>query len=203
MNRRQVLALAALPAVSVVAASCAKPGRTTVPTNGEPWSGWRFVEIVKDGKTGEATLEGRWRRGDDGWLTGSGRGAAIHCAPIVGVRSFHFFARLRISELQRGGCAFVFAGNAFDFGDGDGRLCLKGPETDGRTVEVANAGDLLSDGREFVFSVVKDGPLAVFRINDTPLTHHNVKDRDFGRIGFRPGRATLSVRDFILEPIGE
>ncbi len=178
-----LLSTASLLAVSFVAIPAAESAEVT---------------IVRDGRAGEATVEGDEWRTEDGRLTCSGTGNYIRCPLTLGGGDARVRVRLAIRGLKGSAASFVIGESHFGFSGADGRPFVEGALFGRGTAFLDDAIGLIREGVPFTFEVVVKDGTARFIINGREVRSCRLpRARDEAlRFGLRPWRSTMAIEEF-------
>ncbi len=161
--------------------------------------------VVRDGRAVHAEWTGRpWktiRETDRGpvWLEGRGTGNLLYADRCIGPGDFHVHARLRIRRLRRSAASFVFAGNHFGFEGANGKMFVSGRLFRTSLRNLGPSEGLIPEDAWFDFDVIRRGGRISFQIDGRPVLTAPGTERFTGRVGLRPRRAVMQLREFSVE----
>ncbi|MBN2294746.1 MAG: exo-alpha-sialidase, partial [Pirellulales bacterium] len=158
----------------------------------------RKATFVKNGKRRAVrAVGGDWKRAD-GYLEGSGQGLYLYAGMELGPGDFHIRSRISVEKLNGTAASFLLGRNSFGFDDpAKMRFWFKHQDT--KTTNFGPAAETITPGKPFLFEVVRRGKILAFMIDGKEIHHCKFDRNAVGKIGFRPWRSMIRVREFSAE----
>lgn len=159
--------------------------------------------VVRDGKLRDAMVSGRpWDEGD-GHVEAGGQDMWLLANRGLAAGNFHLTARVSIHGLAKSAARFSFnrGESSFGFEGNHGRIYITGivcggPGTAGALGRPAEVG--IEDGHPFLFEVIREGDVLVFKVNGRGVHSVTAHDGPIELVGFEPRRARMRVREFAI-----
>jgi len=161
--------------------------------------------VVSNGRAVHVWYAGRpWPRAPargeaPAYLEGRGLGNILYADRAVGAGDFRVHVRLCIRRLGRSAASFVLGNSHFGFEGANGQTFLSGRLFGARLKNLGPSRRFVREGVWFDFEIVRSGGDIEFRIDGKPIYTMHGKPGPVGRVGLRPRRAVMWLREFQVE----
>ena len=154
------------------------------------------TEVVNEGRAVEVEIQGAKWVSQNGDFVCSGMGNFLYAKKEAGVGELRIKAVLSIANFKGSAASFVLGRSHFGFSGSDGQPFVQGPLFGGRTRFVNDGKPIVQEKIPFVLEIMRSGRQLKILIDGKTVHTQEVGNAALGRIGFRPWRSTMNIKQF-------